>query len=79
MKVEIEFDDEYINKIASQIKLIAESDYDKMIIEEVRKKCISEKIVIKSDKLEKNSEDLKFSVALLAMCQAEEELERIMK
>ena len=69
MKIEIEIEDKYLNAIATQLIVSADSEEEEMEIEEARKKCISETIVVKPDYLGEESKELQLALAMIAMGQ----------
>ena len=74
MKIEIEVEDKYVSAVAAQLIVAADTKEDEMLAEEARKKCTSETIVIKPEKLGEDSKELQLALAMIAMGQVCEEL-----
>ena len=78
MKVEIEIEDKYVSAIAAQCVLAADSEYEETIVEEARKKCQSETIVLNPEAMGDDSKQLQLAIAMIAMAQVTEEVENNM-
>ena len=74
MKIEIEVEDKYVSAIAAQLIVAADSEYEETIVEEARKKCQSETIVLNPEAMGDDSKQLQLAIAMIAMGQVCEEL-----
>lgn len=75
MKIEIEIEDKYLNAVAAQMVLDADSEYEEMIAEEAKKKCMEDTIVLSPDSLGDDAKQLQLGLAMMAMGQVAEEIE----
>lgn len=74
MKIEIEVEDKYVSAVAAQLIVAVDSEYEETIIEEARKKCQSETIVLNPEAMGDDSKQLQLAIAMIAMGQVCEEL-----
>lgn len=75
MKIEIEIKDKYLNAVAAQMVLDADSEYEEMIAEQAKKKCMEETIILSPDSLGDDAKQLQLGLAMMAMGQVAEEIE----
>lgn len=75
MKIEIEIEDKYLNAVAAQMVLDADSEYEEMIAEQAKKKCMEDTIVLRPDSLGDDAKQLQLGLAMMAMGQVAEEIE----
>ena len=75
MKIEIEIEDKYLNAVAAQMVLDADSEYEEMIAEQAKQKCMEDTIVLRPDSLGDDAKQLQLGLAMMAMGQVAEEIE----
>jgi len=75
MKIEIEIEDKYLNAIAAQMILDADSKYEEMIAEQAKQKCMEDTIVLRTDSLGDDAKELQLGLAMMAMGQVADEIE----
>lgn len=75
MKIEIEIEDKYLNAVTAQMVLDADSEYEEMIVEQAKKKCMEDTIILSPDILGDDAKQLQLGLAMIAMGQVAEEIE----
>jgi len=75
MKIEIEIEDKYLNAVAAQMVLVADSEYEEMIAEQAKKKCMEDTIILSPDSLGDDAKQLQLGLAMMAMGQVADEIE----